>query len=59
MPKIYAFRGVKNKGFEWLEKAYTRREIYVPRVKGNRLLKNLEGDSRHKAFLKKMNLPVD
>jgi hypothetical protein len=26
-------------------------------IKGDPLLKNLEGDSRYKAFLRKMNLP--
>ena len=57
--EIYAFRGEKNKAFEWLEKAYTRTEVYVPWFKGDPLLKNLDKDPRHSAFLKKMNLPPD
>ena len=57
--QIYAFRGDKDKAFEWLEKSYDAQYIRLNFFKGDPLLKNLEGDPRHKAFLKKMNLPVD
>ena len=57
--EIYAFRREKDKAFEWLEKAYKGREVRLTYLKGDPLLKNLEGDPRHRAFLKKMNLPVD
>ena len=57
--EIYAFRGEKDKAFEWLEKAYKVRAARFIWFKNNPLFKNLEGDPRHKAFLKKMNLPVD
>ncbi len=57
--EIYAFRGEKDKAFEWLEKAYTRKDSWLIWLKGDPLLKKLEGDPRHKAFLKKMNLPAD
>lgn len=57
--EIYAFRGEKNKAFEYLEKAYIGMEGRLNYLKGDPLLKNLEGDPRYKAFLKKMNLPVN
>ena len=57
--EIYAFRGEKDKAFEYLEKAYIDREARLTYLKGDPLLKNLESDPRHTAFLKKMNLPVD
>ena len=57
--EIYAFRGEKDKAFQWLEKAYARKENWLAYLKGDPLLKNLEGDPRHKAFLKKLNLPLN
>ena len=57
--EIYAFRGEKDSAFEWLEKAYKRKDPWLTWLNGDPLLKNLEGDTRHKAFLKKMKLPVD
>jgi tetratricopeptide (TPR) repeat protein len=57
--EIYAFRGEKDKAFEYLEKSYSDREARLTYFKGDPLLKNLEKDSRYTAFLKKMNLPLD
>ena len=57
--QIYAFRGEKDKAFEWLEKAYARKDSWLVGLKGDPLFRNLEGDPRHTAFLKKMNLPLD
>ena len=57
--EIYAFRGEKDKAFEYLEKSYIAREGRLINFKGEPLLKNLESDPRHKTFLKKMNIPVD
>jgi TolB-like protein/class 3 adenylate cyclase/Tfp pilus assembly protein PilF len=57
--EIYAFRGEKNKAFEWLDKAYIRKDSWLVWLKDDPLLKNLEADPRHKAFLKMMNLPID
>jgi len=57
--ETYAFFGEKNKAFEWLEKAYAGRDVRLPGVKGDPLLKNLYTDPRYNAFLKKMNLPLD
>jgi len=53
---VYAFRGEKDRAFEWLDRAYEARDhLYM--FKGDPLLKNLKGDPRYKAFLRKMNLP--
>jgi TolB-like protein len=55
--RVYAFRGEKDRAFEWLERAFDLRDEDLYVIKGDPLFKNLEGDPRYKAFLKKMNLP--
>jgi TolB-like protein len=54
---VYAFRGEKDRAFEWLDRAYEARDEALFTIKGDPLLKNLEGDPRYRAFLRKMNLP--
>ena len=55
--RAYAFRGQKNEAFKWLDRAYAQRDTELFLLKGDPLLKNLEGDSRHSAFLRKLTLP--
>jgi TolB-like protein len=55
--RVYAFRGEKDRAFEWLDRAYEARDEALYFIKGDPLLKNLEGDPRYQAFLRKMNLP--
>jgi TolB-like protein/Tfp pilus assembly protein PilF len=55
--RVFAFRGEKDRAFEWLERAFDLRDEDLYVIKGDPLLKNLEGDPRYKAFLRKMNLP--
>lgn len=55
--RVYAFRGEKDRAFEWLDRAYETRDEDLYSIVGDPLLKNLEGDPRYKAFLHKMNLP--
>jgi hypothetical protein len=55
--EAHAFRGNKDRAFEWLERAYAKRDSDLYYVKGDPLLRNLESDPRYKAFLRKMNLP--
>jgi len=55
--RVYAFRGEKDRAFEWLDRAYEARDEDLYIIKGDPLFKNLEGDPRYKAFLRKMNLP--
>jgi hypothetical protein len=57
MARVYAFRGEKDRAFEWLDRAYQAREEDLLIVKGDPLLKNFEDDPRYKAFLRKLNLP--
>jgi len=54
----YAFRGETENAFEWLEKAYIRRDPGLSDVKVDPLLSNIRGDRRYTAFLKKMRLSV-
>jgi hypothetical protein len=55
--ETYAFRGQKDQAFSWLARAYAQKDIFLWTIKGDPLLKNLEGDPRYRAFLHKMNLP--
>jgi TolB-like protein len=55
--RVYAFRGEKLRAFEWLDRAYELRDEDLYLFKDDPLFKNLEGEPRYKAFLKKMNLP--
>ena len=57
--ELYAYRGEKDKAFVWLEKAYQKKDGWLVFLKGDPLLKNLEGDPRHIVFLKKMNLSLN
>jgi tetratricopeptide (TPR) repeat protein len=54
---VYAFRNEPDEAFKWLERAYAQKDARLPFIKGESLLKNIEGDPRYKAFLRKMNLP--
>lgn len=59
LAQLYAFRGEKDAAFAWLETAYNKKDSWLFWFNGDPLLKNLENDPRHAAFLKKMNLPLD
>ena len=60
LAQLHAFRGEKDLAFTWLETAYNKKDGWLFfYLKGDPLLKNLRGDPRYKAFLKKMNLPAD
>ena len=56
--EIYAYRGEKDKAFEWLERAYTQHDGGLVEMKCDPLLRNIEKDSRYAAFMKKMKLPL-
>jgi hypothetical protein len=55
--EAHAFRGQNDRAFDWLDKAYARKDPALWSIKGDPLLQNLEGDPRYSAFLRKMNLP--
>ncbi len=54
----YAYRADRDEAFKWLERAYAQRDPCLVWIKGDPLLANVEADSRYKAFLRKMKLPV-
>jgi len=56
--EVHAWRGEKDKAFEWLERAYRQRDGGLADIKYDPLLNSLHGDSRYAALLRKMNLPV-
>ena len=55
--EVYAFRARKYQAFRWLERAFAQKDLHLWSIKGDPLLKNLEGDPRYGALLRKMNLP--
>jgi len=55
--RIYAWRGEKDRAFEWLERAYEARDDGLPWLKFDPGIRNLRGDPRYNALLRKMNLP--
>jgi eukaryotic-like serine/threonine-protein kinase len=56
--EVYAFRGERDRAFEWLERAYAQRDPGLSEIKGDPLLKGLEGDPRYRALLAKLGLPL-
>jgi tetratricopeptide (TPR) repeat protein len=57
--EIYAYRGDRDKAFEWLDRAYRQRDGGLSGMKGDLMLRNLEHDPRWTAFLNKMKLPLN
>ncbi len=55
--EAYAWRGEKDKAFDWLERAYRQRDGGLSDIKTDPPLANLRDDPRYNAFLRKMNLP--
>jgi hypothetical protein len=56
---VHAWRGERDRAFEWLERAYDLRDADLPNVKNDPILRKVHDDPRWKPFLRKMNLPVD
>jgi serine/threonine-protein kinase len=57
--EVYAWRGEKDGAIEWLERARVQRDGGLILLKVDPLLRNLHGDPRYVALLKKIGLPVD
>jgi len=52
---VYAGRGQKAQAFDWLERAYLKRDSgLVPEIKTDPLLESLRADPRYDQFLRKM-----
>jgi len=56
---VYAWRGDRDRAFDWLERSFARRETDLSAVRWDPLLRKLRDDPRYAALLKQMNLPVD
>ena len=52
--EAYAWRGEKDKAFEWLERAYAQNDGGLSFFKVDPLIANLRGDPRFAALVKKM-----
>jgi hypothetical protein len=57
IPRVYSFRGEKDRAFEWLDRAYQLRDEDLYLIKDDPLFKNLDGDPRYNVSLRKMNSP--
>jgi hypothetical protein len=55
--RAHAYRAERDEAFAWLDRAYRQKDVELYWVKGDPLLKNLKGDPRYEAFLRKMRLP--
>lgn len=56
---VHAWRGERDRAFEWLERSFERHEQGLTQVKWDPLLRTLRGDPRYTALLRKMKLPSD
>jgi TolB-like protein len=55
--EVYGSRGQRTEALQWLGRACAEKDPSLFLIKGDPWRKDLEGDPRYKAFLKKMNLP--
>jgi eukaryotic-like serine/threonine-protein kinase len=53
---VYAWRGEKDRAFEWLERAYQQHDSGLNGIAYDPLLSSLQSDSRYGALLKKLEL---
>ena len=56
---VYAYRGDKDRAFEWLERARRQRDAGLPGLRTDPYLANLRGDPRWNAFLRTLGLADD
>jgi TolB-like protein/DNA-binding winged helix-turn-helix (wHTH) protein/cytochrome c-type biogenesis protein CcmH/NrfG len=56
--EVYAWRGEKDKAFEWLDRAYELHDASFIYYTFDPLLRNLHDDPRYGALLKKLGLPL-
>ena len=55
---MYAYRGERDKAFEWLEKGFASRDSdQLEGIRGDPEFAALRDDVRYKSILRKMNLP--
>jgi tetratricopeptide (TPR) repeat protein len=54
--QAHAYRAELDQAFQWLDRAYSQKDVELYWVKGDPLFKNLVADPRYSAFLRKMKL---
>jgi tetratricopeptide (TPR) repeat protein len=54
--EVYAWRGEKDKAFEWLDRAYRQQDGGLVGIKADPLFASLHSDPRYVAMLRKVNL---
>ena len=54
--EVYAWRGEKDKAFEWLERSYQRHDGGLTYLSYDRYLAHLRGDPRYQPLLRKLKL---
>jgi len=57
--EVYAYRGEKDRAFEWLERARRQRDPGLGTLRSDPFLANLQGDPRWNAFVRTMGLADD
>ena len=57
MAEAHAYRGEADLAFKWLDRAYEQRDGGLTELLGDPLMKNIVGDSRYRALLRKLKLP--
>jgi tetratricopeptide (TPR) repeat protein len=55
--QAYAYRGERDKAFEWLDRAFTQKDPGLINVKTDPLFTSLRGDPRFSKLLRRMQLP--
>lgn len=55
----YAYRGENELALQWLERANVQKDAGLIEILGEQMFKGMAEDPRYKAFLRKMNLPVN
>ena len=59
LAQIEAYRSDNDAAFEWLERAYLKRDSGLVGIKGDPLLRRLEGDPRWRPLVRRIGLPLD
>jgi tetratricopeptide (TPR) repeat protein len=57
--QVHAYRGEKDRAFEWLDRAWRQRDPGLTWIKGDGIMGKLRDDPRWAAFLRKLGLADD
>jgi tetratricopeptide (TPR) repeat protein len=57
--EVYAYRNQRDEAFAWMDRAYIQHDSGLPEIKVDPFVKNIHGDPRFNALLKRLNLPIE